>query len=355
MSIESVEIESDPLDIKAAGEFVQTVMAPVVTEVCENVNTDDQSIPSIVSVSSLSEKENELKSDRKRNRSDDVETETKRMKHNESHEQTQNDAIANILKVVENLALEVKSLNIRVFDRMDSLEKTFAKNVVENMTKVVDGKINKVRKDVGAEIEGVRLKVTEVEKTCMQEIRRVKDNIKDNIKKEVESATQRKKETFANVAAPNVQNNANVVIKNLPERNGEADDTSLTKSSVEGLIRDGLRLRDAKVIKAVRKVNKSSRRPGVVIATLETTQQKEKVMKDKYKLKTNAKYRDVYIENEKSKDDLKADQNLRTIVREMGRHRDYYVVNGQIKRRTRDGSQDRDRAGDDRRRPYSRR
>ena len=356
MSIESVEIESDPLDIKAAGEFVQTVMAPVVTEVCENVNTDDQSIPSIVCVSSLSEKENELKSDRKRNRSDDVETETKRMKHNESHEQTQNDAIANILKVVENLALEVKSLNIRVFDRMDSLEKTFAKNVVENMTKVVDGKISKVRKDVRAEIEGVRSKVTEVEKTCMQEIRRVKDNIKDNIKKEVESATQRKKETFANVAAPNVQNRANVVIKNLPERNGEADDTSLTKSSVEGLIRDGLRLRDAKVIKAVRKVNKSSRRPGVVIATLETTQQKEKVMKDKYKLKTNAKYRDVYIENEKSKDDLKADQNLRTIVREMGRHRNYYVVNGQIKRRTqRDGSQDRDRSGDDRRRPYSRR
>ena len=30
MSIESVEIGSDPLDIKAAGEFVQTVMAPVV-------------------------------------------------------------------------------------------------------------------------------------------------------------------------------------------------------------------------------------------------------------------------------------------------------------------------------------
>ena len=78
-------------------------------------------------------------------------------------------------------------------------------------------------------------------------------------------------------------------------------------------------------------------------------------MKDKYKLKTNAKYRDVYIGNEKSKDDLKADQNLRTIVREIGRHRDYYVVNGQIKRRTRDGSQDRDRAGYDRRRPYSRR
>ena len=92
--------------------------------------------------------------------------------------------------------------------------------------------------------------------------------------------------------------------------NGEADDTSLTKSSVEGLIRDGLRLRDAKVIKAVRKVNKSNRRPGVVIATLETTQQKEKVMKDKYKLKTNAKYRDVYIENEKPKDDLKADQKF---------------------------------------------
>ena len=38
-----------------------------------------------------------------------------------------------------------------------------------------------------------------------------------------------------------MQNSANVVIKNLPERNGESDDTSLIKSSVEGLIRDGLR------------------------------------------------------------------------------------------------------------------
>ena len=40
------------------------------------------------------------------------------------------------------LATQVKSLNNRVFERIDDLEKDFATNIVEFLTKMIDTKIS---------------------------------------------------------------------------------------------------------------------------------------------------------------------------------------------------------------------
>ena len=65
-----------------------------------------------------------------------------------------------LFRLMEGISLEVKSLNVRVFDRIATLEKTFAKNVVENMCKMVDGKIQKeigkVKNELGSEINEVK-------------------------------------------------------------------------------------------------------------------------------------------------------------------------------------------------------
>ncbi|CAC5378479.1 unnamed protein product [Mytilus coruscus] len=57
------------------------------------------------------------------------------------------------------LATEVKSLNDRVFERIDDLEKDFAKNIVETITKMIDIKIskevNKVKDEFKTEVNTV--------------------------------------------------------------------------------------------------------------------------------------------------------------------------------------------------------
>ena len=59
------------------------------------------------------------------------------------------------------LALEVKSLHERVFDRIDKLEKVFARNVAENMKKMVD---KKIESEIGKVKENINSEVTTVNK-----------------------------------------------------------------------------------------------------------------------------------------------------------------------------------------------
>ncbi|KAK3099650.1 hypothetical protein FSP39_007525 [Pinctada imbricata] len=363
--METNEVGENPLNNRVDDEFGEGVMAaPVIMKVNDkNVNNEVVCCLDISSVNtaetcecSALESDTCNKQDRKRGRLDVDGDElcNKRAKrcNQIEGESAHKDAISNILKLVENLSLEVQNMNVKVFDRMDSLEKTFAKNVVENITKLVDCKIDKVRKDVALEIEGVKTTINKVEEKCAQELQRLKMNVKEDIKREVECASRSRAGSYANAVSTNAAHPINVVIKNLPEKRGEKDDSSIIKANVEGLIRDGLRLRDVKVTKAVRKgSNPNAKRPGLIVATLETTQQRDKVMEDKHKLKSSSRYNDVFIEHEKTKHDLKTDQNLRTIVKEMGRERDFFVSNGQIKRRVnRDRSQDRARDHDRRRR-----
>ena len=58
-------------------------------------------------------------------------------------------------------------------------------------------------------------------------------------------------------------------------------------NKVNSLIRDGLKEKDIKIVKAVRKESRDNK-PGVVIATLENLDQKIKILKNKKSLrKTN--------------------------------------------------------------------
>ncbi|KAK3082716.1 hypothetical protein FSP39_003390 [Pinctada imbricata] len=89
-----------------------------------------------------------------------------------------------------------------------------------------------------------------------------------------------------------------IVIKMLRERDGETNNPDITKGCVEAVIRDGLRLHDVKVVEVDRK--KGGRNPGVVLATIETKKQKDKILKNKSKLKHSSAYSRVYIEGSKN-------------------------------------------------------
>ena len=92
-----------------------------------------------------------------------------------------------LFRLMEGISLEVKSLNVRVFDRIATLEKTFAKNVVENMCKMVDGKIQKeigkVKNELGSEINEVKTKISEVEKAC-EPLRSAIESVRSDFEKD---------------------------------------------------------------------------------------------------------------------------------------------------------------------------
>ena len=75
------------------------------------------------------------------------------------------------------------------------------------------------------------------------------------------------------------------------------------------LIRDGCKLSivsNVKVIQAERKFSKG-RKAGTIIATIETFEQKQSLMKNKNSLKNVNKYKKVYIENDYSPETRNAD------------------------------------------------
>ncbi|KAK3082926.1 hypothetical protein FSP39_009209 [Pinctada imbricata] len=62
--------------------------------------------------------------------------------------------------------------------------------------------------------------------------------------------------------------------------------------------------------------------------------QKQKVMKNKSKLKKTRNYDKVYIEEETPRETRMNEANLRTILREIGCSRDYVVKHGKLQRRS---------------------
>jgi hypothetical protein len=71
----------------------------------------------------------------------------------------------------------------------------------------------------------------------------------------------------------------------------------------------------------------------IVIATVETTEQKHKIVKNKSNLRNSRNYSHVYIENETTIESRNMEANMRTILKEIGRDKDYLVRNGKIRRK----------------------
>ena len=102
----------------------------------------------------------------------------------------------------------------------------------------------------------------------------------------------------------------NLHIRNLPQSRSENID-----SKVNGLIRDGLKLGNIKVGSAERKApHEGSDKPGVVVATLKTTEDKKSVMMAKNKLKNNRQYSTVYINHDQTKNERLLADNFRAIL-----------------------------------------
>ena len=113
---------------------------------------------------------------------------------------------------------------------------------------------------------------------------------------------------------PQENRHTNIVIRNMVQRENEN-----VERRVNGLMQDSLRLRDISVAKAVRKQSRSDSKPGLIIATMKSNEEKETVMKHKRHLKNSSRYEHVYIENDIPASQRAVNSNFRTLINALGR------------------------------------
>lgn len=195
-------------------------------------------------------------------------------------------------QLINKLSTDVHSMfsdmNSRI-DKLESgLEQRISKKVAQLLDKRVNAEVSRIKKDVDAQI----------------------DSVKDEIA--VDIAEIHEKLDSLKLERPSVQPDlsSNIVIRNLPQSSNERIDTK-----VNGLFRDGLKLGNITLETAERKETRESiNKPGVVVATLKSVEDNEKVMTAKNKLKNSRQFSRVYINHDQSRDERLFADNFRAIL-----------------------------------------
>ena len=204
-----------------------------------------------------------------------------------------------------NLSNDIQSSHDKLSKRLDSLEEDLQGKIKELVSVAIKAEVDKVRTEYSAEINSLKAKVSSLEKSYA-------DVVRVNGMSSAAAFEERKKR---------------IVVRGIPcDRNETAQ---VSKDKVSALIRDGCKLSNVKVTQAERKFSKG-KKPGPIIATIETFEQKQSLMKNKNSLKNVNKYKKVYIENDYSPETRNTDSNLRTILKEIGKDKQYRVAGGKI-------------------------
>ena len=199
-------------------------------------------------------------------------------------------------KLSSDMNMMFMSVNERL-DKIDAgLEQRIATKVGQVLDKRVNSEMNKIKKDFDSRLEDFR-------QSLRAEVAADLDDIRDELNSR-EPSTQ------------NVQQvrdiSLNIVIRNLPESHNEN-----TKTRVNSLFRDGLRLSDVTVEEADRKQSHSDSKPGVIIARMKNKQEKQRVMKEKSRLKDSRQFAKVFIHHDQHTSERSVSNNFRRIVRAM--------------------------------------
>ena len=123
---------------------------------------------------------------------------------------------------------------------------------------------------------------------------------------------------------PNSEVQHTIVIRNLPE--GENENTG---QKVNGLLRDGMKLRNVAVETAERKKSYRRDTPGLVIAKLKSREDYGLVMKHKAKLKDSRNFSQVMVGPDRPKQERQQESNLKSIVNAVAKDK-LMVKNGRV-------------------------
>jgi hypothetical protein len=178
---------------------------------------------------------------------------------------------------------------------MDKLENSLESKIVHKMAGVIDKRMNTEAKNI--------------RKECDNKIQNFKDDIRQDISEieaKLNSITDATK-ALSPTSSKNNRRDCNFVIKGLPFHEGEN-----LNAKVNSLISDGMGIKSITVLKTHR--NSSDGSDGIVIASLQATEERKTILNAKRKLKDSEQYKKVFIYKDQTTEERTVNRNLKTIV-----------------------------------------
>ena len=220
---------------------------------------------------------------------------------------------------------------------LDSKFNDFETRLKSAIMVTVKEEVESVRKEFNDRIDGLSKKLEDKFLTKMQnQVQQMKSDIKLELQedsKKLQESISKLQNTYAEAVArtsdAEAQNKRNIVIRNLKCDPKETTDKNVTLNKVNSLVRDGLKLTDVQISAVERKQTRDGK-PEVIIATVETTEQKTKLMQNKKSLKKSKQYESVYIEDERPASQRLNEANMRTLLKACGKSGDFIVANGRL-------------------------
>ena len=194
----------------------------------------------------------------------------------------------------DNMKTMFENLNRKVDSMASDIENMLSKKFSQMIDKRISREVSKMTKDINARI----------------------DIVKNDIYKEFDDLEAQVKDLSYEKTdlGPSGYIDLRIVLRNVPgTRDKNVTDT------VNGIIRDGLKLRDIEVVKAERKLSDRQQghdsRPPVILASFKSTEDKRIVMSNKKKLKDDRnKHKRVFIHNDQTKAERIQRANFQTIL-----------------------------------------
>ena len=204
--------------------------------------------------------------------------------------------------LLANLSADINMQFNAINERMDELEASLEKRIVQKVTQVIDKRVN-------IEMNKIRM--------CVEEqISSVKSDIAAEFRTDFEEVNDKIQRVTVKMAeAGGTDNHAlNIVVRDLAEHENEN-----VLNKVNKLIKDGLKISDVVCESAVRK-GQNAQKSRVVIARFKSFEDKRKIMTQKKKLKDNLQYRDVFIHHDQPLAERVMADNFRTVLNALKQH-----------------------------------
>ena len=208
------------------------------------------------------------------------------------------------------------NMSVQILEALGSMNRNFNKRF-----SAVEKSMSELEKNMDHKIESL---ISDIKTTFSKEVNDVKSELKADLHR-LENEMDVLKVSYAEVVrktdlpdiAHNLSQPANTLEKNFVIMNLPFSENEIVKEKVDDMLSQDLGLPNIKISDAKRIPTRSKKFPGIVVATCNDTEQKSSVMANKNKLARSSRYSNVFINNDKSKADRKAERNLKTLVRAM--------------------------------------
>ena len=220
------------------------------------------------------------------------------------------DSDPSVKQLIAKLSADMHMLCSPINERMDKsrLEQKISAKVAQLLDKRVNTELSRIKKEVNDKLDSF------------------KETFRDEINDMLVDITSKVNELRNLPTAPvqlDKNRSLNVAIRDLPESVNEN-----LNNKINSLIREGLDIRDVSVSSTERKLSRVQSKPGVVIATFKSAEDKRKIMSKKSKLKNSRRCERVFIQHDQTHEQRLLNSNFRAVIGALNRESSKFALRG---------------------------